>query len=492
MVATAEVPRAQTHNWQTAEYALSLERLRSVGAIAVDGALDGFEAVGPIQQLRAEFDTSLSEMLKTDQEFGRELEITRFETYDVTNGHVMSHDGTTRVVDMLENGFRLSSSMAQSDSRMETQANRDWHDLQNALEVEAMARGERPYNTRIVASLMPEEAIEADGEDYWRGMGYFPETKTAFLQLYHTTSDGRLITGTLSVDATDKASMRQLWAELGITVPEGESTDNWLQYAVTDNMSAAGAELFVKQVRQKHYANVGHTPTRPTSVEQVLEANAEVVDQSFDQLYVSLAESLAAGQKTDIVQNLIHGFMQRSQQLGPELRAGLLSAHNKQHFDDRHARTVYKIVMYATVEQIRKSLPIVGAATDKTKPMLHRHSLTPEQSACYVPTQHFVNQLVQSALLGVQHNRTYGACGARITLSGGGVDESPEAVLARALNPQEAFGGKAEGVEANEVEEDSYGPLTFECTEGHKNTRKRGELIDECQHKHCTGSVGCG
>ena len=41
--------------------------------------------------------------------------------------------------------------------------------------------------------------------------------------------------------------------------------------------------------------------------------------------------------------------------------------------------------------------------------------------------------------------------------------------------------------------EDKYGPLTFKCTEGHTNHRKRGELLKECQTKGCKkGSVGCG
>lgn len=44
----------------------------------------------------------------------------------------------------------------------------------------------------------------------------------------------------------------------------------------------------------------------------------------------------------------------------------------------------------------------------------------------------------------------------------------------------------------DEEETDEHGALTFYCTEGHRNTRKRGELLTTCQTKPCKpGSVGC-
>lgn len=40
------------------------------------------------------------------------------------------------------------------------------------------------------------------------------------------------------------------------------------------------------------------------------------------------------------------------------------------------------------------------------------------------------------------------------------------------------------------VEKDQFGELEFECTNGHKNRRQRGELIKKCCVEGCTGSVG--
>lgn len=492
MAAPAEVQTEQHQfsNWQTAEYALSLDRLRMVGDIALSGSLEEPEAQGPISQLRAEFDTSLSEMLKTDPDFGKELEITRFERYIVRDGHVISHDGITPVVDMLENGCNLSATLAQEDSRMQTQATRDWYDLLNAHEVDAMAAGKTSYNTRIVPSLMPKEAIARDGERFWRGMGYFPETETAFFQLYHLTEDGEVLTGALSVDMADMESMRELWAEEGVHIPEGESTDSWLQHAITGAMTTEQAKALVQRLRQKHYDTIGHEPTKPTSVEEVLAVNADVVDQSFKELQLSLSESIAEGKKTEAIQHLVHGFMQKAMQLSPEIRSGLLRAHNSQFFSDVDARLVYKLVMYATVEEIRKSLPL--ANRESSKPAIPRGVAVHHPETMHVhgsiPTQLFINQIVQSALVGVSERRSYGACGAEIKLGSYGEENSPEAALAKLLDPQKAFGGKTE---RKEDEEDMYGPLKFECTEGHTNRRPRGKLIDKCQHKGCTGSVGC-
>ncbi|MBP9853055.1 MAG: hypothetical protein QG629_647 [Patescibacteria group bacterium] len=47
--------------------------------------------------------------------------------------------------------------------------------------------------------------------------------------------------------------------------------------------------------------------------------------------------------------------------------------------------------------------------------------------------------------------------------------------------------------ESNDDGGDGLGPLTFRCTEGHTNTRKKGQLLKECHVKGCKkGSVGCG
>lgn len=488
MPTSVEAYAEQASSWQTTEYALSMNRLHAVGHLALAETVDPIELINSQNQLRAEFETSLSEMLKSDAEFGKELEITRFESYDVVQGRTVSHDRVKPVVTMLQDGYDVSAAGAQEDLRMVTQATRDWWDLQNAHEVDTMVSGKRGYNTRIVASLLPEEAIERDGEEYWRSMGYFPDTKTAFFQLYHVTEDGSLLTGTLSVDAADKDSMRKLWAAAGVKIPEGESTDNWLQYAITDTLTTEQAKALVVRLRQKHYENVNHVPTKPTSIEEVLAVNVGVMEQSFRRLHLPLSESLARGEKTEPIRRLVEGFLQNSHQFDTKARAELIRTCNRKSFDDADGRVVYKLIMYATAEEIRKSLPLAASARPDLSSVLYQETERRYTPGGYVSQQLFVNQIIQSALEGVSAKRSYGACGSSIQFGSNEMDR-----LEANLNPQAAFGGKAGAEEAKpKDDEDQYGPLTFECTEGHTNRRPRGKLIDKCQHRGCKGSVGCG
>lgn len=320
---------------------------------------------------------------------------------------------------------------------MATQAARDRQDLLNAYEVDAMVSGARDYNTRIVMSLMPEEAIARDGEDYWRGMGYFPETKTAFLQMYHVTEQGELITGTLSVDATDKASIRKLWSELGVEIPEDASTDAWLQYALTDTLSTESAMECAEEIRQKHYANVGHEPTKLTSVEDVLAANKSIVEQSFQTLQLSLAESIAQAAKTQTITGLMNRFMQNSNKLSADVRSGLIGALNRSRFTDADARLAYKLIMYATAEKIRESLPLGHTAHRTNSRISSGHVAQIE----FVHAEMFMNQIVRSAFVGIAQNRSYGACGASIKLGG---QNDLLGILGDLLNPQDVFGGKSD------------------------------------------------
>lgn len=52
------------------------------------------------------------------------------------------------------------------------------------------------------------------------------------------------------------------------------------------------------------------------------------------------------------------------------------------------------------------------------------------------------------------------------------------------------FGPEAEQAGAGVF--DQFGPLSFQCTEGHWNTRRPGKLKESCGYRYCRGSVGCG
>lgn len=99
-------------------------------------------------------------------------------------------------------------------------------------------------------------------------------------------------------------------------------------------------------------------------------------------------------------------------------------------------------------------------------------------------------RLAQNIESSMQAGRTYGGC------SGAGAgkqlrDGREEDIFLGGL--QDVFGGHlSKNNQEESGEQDEFGPLVFECSEGHRNERKKGELLTECQNKHCKGSVGCG
>lgn len=71
-------------------------------------------------------------------------------------------------------------------------------------------------------------------------------------------------------------------------------------------------------------------------------------------------------------------------------------------------------------------------------------------------------------------NKTYSGCGASVSMSG----EDEFAAAGYGNKSLESVG-----------QSDKFGPLTFECPKGHKNTRPRNQLIECC--KTCGVSVKC-
>lgn len=91
-------------------------------------------------------------------------------------------------------------------------------------------------------------------------------------------------------------------------------------------------------------------------------------------------------------------------------------------------------------------------------------------------------ELVRAGLQARQDNKSFSGCGASLSRSSGSSEV------------QDQLSDLGYGNEnAYDASEDKFGPLTFKCTQGHTNHRKRGELLTECQTKGCKkGSVGCG
>lgn len=78
-------------------------------------------------------------------------------------------------------------------------------------------------------------------------------------------------------------------------------------------------------------------------------------------------------------------------------------------------------------------------------------------------------------------------CGGEIKIRRGEkdiLDASPDDILDALFSPEleRTSNGAA----------DQFGPLSFQCTRGHWNTRSPGKLKSQCSEWGCSGSVGCG
>jgi hypothetical protein len=427
-------------------------------------------------QARAEFYTSVEEGFGTDSELGGGLEVRDFDVRPVISGRVMAKDRKTAVSDMTEAGLTCATEKARletanEDYRFMPQLTRSKWDHKNAKIVDNMARGETAYNTRIVVSPYPEEAVAESGDAYWQGIGYVPHLKRGFVQVYHVTDEG-LIAGSLSFDGSDKGRLRELFGKYGIDIPEAEITDNWLQYAITDTLSETEAKELATEI-----ANQAGDPAynKTTNTVEVTGDHRTIMDTVFDESYVHICESLAQGCQTPAARKLVFQLADKAGHFNSHYANALYGMRaNGDRFTDDDSIVLHELLVYSTIEMMR------ALHLQATEPGIKSDSF---YSAEYLDIAYlqsldassFQNMLGGFGADGARNNRTYSACG--LAISPGETGNFGE-------NPQHAFGGATIG-------EDRYGPRKFKCTEGHWNIRPYDKLIDKCQHKSCKGKVKC-
>lgn len=459
-------------------YGRSLGTVYRLGACAVGKTASEIISSPEAQQARAEFYTSVEEGFGTDSEFGGGLEVRDFDTRPVIDGRVMAKDLKTPVSGMTEAGLVCAESkyaeeaaQPNSDRRFLPQLIRSHWDHQNALIVDKMARSETDYNTRIVASPYPEEAAAESGNDYWRDIGYVPHLRRGFVQFYYA-GEGGVVSGSLSFDGSDKRRLRELFGKYGVDIPEVETTDNWLQYAITDTLPEAEARELAMEL-----ANQAGDPqyNKTTNTVEVTSDHRAIMDTVFNESYVHICESHFAGRQTPATRKLVFELADKAHHFNSRYSDALYNMRSSgERFTDDDLIVLHELLVYSTIEMMRA---------------LHIQAMEPgfkggnfyyagHLDAAYLQAldqASFQNALSSFGAEGARNNRTYSACG--LAISPGETGNSGE-------SPQRAFGGATIG-------EDRYGPKKFKCTEGHWNTRPHNQLIDKCQHKGCKGKVAC-
>lgn len=445
-------------------YGLSLSCIKAAGAVALEGAL-GLES-GAVRQLRDEFNAGVFEGLSSDSEFGDGLRVTKFDAWKIAGGKVRSADGETAVSDLVGRGYETSTRAAKKDFRMATQAHRDRNDLANALEVDEMVSGNRDYNTRIVVSAAPKEAMRRDGEDYWYNKGYVKDLH--YIQMYHY--NGReLVTAALSFKSKNIAKICQTLRDQGVEIPEGISADDIINHALTFSAGEEEAKATAKSLRKEAGDGTG------TNTVGMVE-DRQSMDTAFNEMYLPIAVSSAAGKKTERTAEIVSVFLGNSQYFSEEVRAQLASMNIRQDFTDSDTRLLHQLSIYAAIERVRGELG--GAAAYLKHNTMPSYDYAP--SAAQAAAAGFIARMGEYVQIGSSAGRTYSSCGAALKL----VNEALKEFEIPSL--QDIFGGKAK---EKEEDSDDKGSLYFLCENRHLNRRPYGRTIECCAT--CGVSVAC-
>ncbi len=474
-------------------YGRSLSTIRRLGYFMIGKRLQEIIASPEADQARVEFYTSVEEGFGTDMELGGGLEVRDFDRRVVIGGKIMAKDLKTAVSSMTEGGITCAEETAKKDRRFLPQLARSVWDHDNALQVDAMARGETGYNTRIVVSPFPEEAAAQSGSEYWRKIGYVPHLKRGFVQLYFAGTS-EVVTGSLSFDGSNKQRLREVFADHDIEIPEDEITDNWLSYAITDNLTEEDARALATAIAD---ALADPSLEKKTNTVDVTAEYKTIMDQVFDESYVHICESLVRGRQTEETSDLVRQLARNTRHFNDRYKKALARmTDSKNSFIADDAAVLHELLVYSTIEMMR------AFHLQKTKPHAIQRSTTHLVAPMNASAMQTIDPSAFRVMLsdfgadGAKNNRSYSACGLAISL-GDELGELPDLANMFNNNPQTVFGGVTTDEEKAknkmEGETDEFGPLEFECTEGCKNTRERGKLISECKNKKygCKGSVGC-
>jgi hypothetical protein len=357
------------------QYARSLQTIRRVGDAALKGALQTPEGQDLRSTLKKDWDSVIAEMIKSDEELGQRLEISRLDELRVANGQAVTNSGEP-MVDLIWSGIDRAKAAAEKDKRFETQVRRDHADLWSARRVDRMIAGELDCNTRVVISLDPKEAIERDGAEFWtqKSAGFYYIPGMAFIQLYHY--DGtKLITGSFSVDFSDKAAWIEVLREAGVEVSHDESTDTLVMHGIEKTLTADEAVSLPYKLRARYYEKRGKAKQR-LSINEFLEAHEDQLDRDFDMLYIPVTESVAAGAHGkpahEIVRAFAQGLLQRPDVLKPGIVDALRQVAAGAPFTEDMGRLMEGLVRYSAVEGLRGDLkqrlhgvPAIGHAALK-------------------------------------------------------------------------------------------------------------------------------
>ena len=459
-------------------YGRSSGSARRLGAVAIEASTYAEIIHSPeAAQAKVEFNTSVQEGLGTDKELGWALEVRDFDRRLIHNGRIMTKDLKTAISDMTADGLTCARETAEKDPRFLPQVTRSMWDHQNALHVDAMGRGETPYNTIIVISPFPEEAAAKSGNEYWRNKGYVPHLRRGFVQVYHVEGN-ELLAGSLSFDGSNMTHLRELLRQHGVEVPPGEITDNMLKYPITCTLSQEAAKNLGVNIADQ--ATAPEYKKNANTIDVTVQ-NKHIMERVFNESYVHICESLARGQQTEETRKLILQFANNAHSFNEHYTEALRRMRANVEFTTDDWAVMHELLVYSTIEMMR-ALYLKTKALERGE--IYGSSDTLQITSALVES---ADSLVFQAMLGsfgadgAKNNRTYSACGLSISL-GGEKERDPQGIFGGVENNEE---GRGEGGACDYIHSGCY------CCPYNYDGSSRGTPMKVLARREADGTAYC-
>lgn len=423
-VAAESITTEQTYQ---ETYGHSLSSVRRFGGFVTGAVLDSQERASAEELALVDFKTAVTEMLKTDKEYRQRLDIDNQQAHNVIDDKVCAADGRP-MVEILEHSLWAIEKANTANPELEAQVTRDKADLRNGERADRL----QPGQTLVVLSFEPKKELKKYKKTY-TALGY--KEGLSYLQSYTRVDERTLVASSYSVDLSDEATWRTIFAEHGRNIPEETSLNEWVDHGLELEATTEEAEEFVRGMRRDYYSRIGANEER-LSVSEYVSENSELIDNFFKVYYTALAEAVSSGNNNEVLQDFARTILSTGVEgLKPEIRQELIIVANSRKFNDELAKTMDSIIRYAVVEELRKNLASFVAPDKKYKP---EAKVGAAKLVAYIDqSPGFIHQLLASSLAsGVSAGRSYGGCPGQIELAINGLGNNTD------HSPQEAYGGK--------------------------------------------------
>jgi hypothetical protein len=436
-VATAERIETYIEPVSSERYANSRAKLRAVGAAAVRNEVELCEIV-EYHQAKADFKSSLREMIVTDPEFCKVLDIDDERGHEIIDGTARDIDGTA-MIDLIKAGHNQSKAQAEGDKRYQGQADRDGGDVYTAEKADGLLVG----RSWLAVSMTPRQDLQEYPEIYDDEFGY--GKNLIYIQSYSKESESELVAASHSLYITDENILHDVLAEFDINIPEGESHNNWIRHGLELAANGEEAEELILDIREAYYKRIGLAGTRH-SVTEFVGARESKTNMYFDAYYPALGQAINSKTNHEHLQGLAKELLKTDlSNMDPKLKTQLIKIANTTRFDDELGDAMEAIVRYAVVEDLRQDLQ-AQVKTGRAIPAAEASSndfATSINEQAVLPIEFLNQRMATNIQRGMRESRSYGGCANRVKLNGeaaDGLGEIGEDVPVG--EKQKAFGGK--------------------------------------------------